>query len=582
MLFDFFQKKQSFIKIIIIYSLLLNIVFNWHVLNFIDHFFEQSPSHSEYFEYYYLFSIFFFLYACSTLIFSIFGLRYLLKPIIIILFLGASLNLYFYKNFGTIITREILLTFWDSFAEFNIKEIYELLTFKMFFYILIFGFLPILPILFIQIEYHSLQRELFFRFLLSLKTILILIFLILFEYKNIVLTTRTLRDLNFNNLFIPHYAISTTFEIVKKTIKGKGKYIVLDPKPSLINPDQEILGIIVVGETARSQNHSLNGYNKKTNPLLEKENIYNYKNAYSCGTLTNYSVPCMFYLGDYKNFTIDKATQQSNVLEILNLANIDVIWVENNSSCKNVCNQPGILFVDTAHQWPDLTGREELNKHKIFKQKRSNKSIRLEGLFDEELFDYVNFIIEEKNKKSASEFFKKIKNQFNNKHKFEKNLLIVLHIMGSHGPAYHRRYPNEFEKFTPNCKSNQPQECSKEELTNSYDNTILYTDYVLKGLLDILKKQNKNSFLLYASDHGESLGENGIYLHGLPRAIAPKEQIHIPLFFWLSEEYKKNYSFNVLDSNKEISHEYFPHTILELMRINSKTLNKDKSLITIK
>ncbi|NCU55982.1 MAG: phosphoethanolamine transferase, partial [Candidatus Fonsibacter ubiquis] len=219
-----------------------------------------------------------------------------------------------------------------------------------------------------------------------------------------------------------------------------------------------MVGIVVVGETARADHFSLNGYSRKTNPKLEKQNLSNFNNAYSCGTLTKTSVPCMFYVGDYASFDVAKANQRANLLDIITASGVAVTWFNNNSGCKHVCDQVKTI---------DLT--------KIYSEEQ----------YDEQLIIELDKILD------------------NNK---SKKTLLVLHSMGSHGPKYYKRYPKEFDKFQPSCKNNNPQECSKEELINAYDNTILYTDHFLDLLINKLKKQNKKSFLIYASDHGESLG----------------------------------------------------------------------------
>lgn len=118
--------------------------------------------------------------------------------------------------------------------------------------------------------------------------------------------------------------------------------------------------------------------------------------------------------------------------------------------------------------------------------------------------------------------------------------MIVLHTIGSHGPTYYNRYPPQFRKFTPTCDTNEIQTCTKEQLVNTYDNTLVYVDYIVDKAINLLKEhQDKfTTSLVYLSDHGESLGENGIYLHGLPYAIAPDSQKQVPMLLWLSEDYQ--------------------------------------------
>ena len=390
------------------------------------------------------------------------------------------------------------------------------------------GIVPSIPLYFFEVSYPSFVKEMFARIFSIFLMIIIVIGLVATNYKDIILTERVIKK--YNRETIPHYFLTQSFKVLKKRFLAENyTYQVLDEKPTT-NLTEEVLGIVVVGETARADHFSLNGYQRKTNPLLEQQDLINYKNAKSCGTLTKTSVPCMFYLDNYDLFSEKRAKYQSNALDIASAAGVDVHWLENNSSCKYVCQKIKTTILN------------------------SNNTETYDELLIEETVKFINNL---KNKKG----------------------LIVLHMMGSHGPKYYKRYPGQFEKFVPGCKVNTPQDCSREELINAYDNTILYTDYILNSLIEILKKENLKSFLIYASDHGESLGENGLYLHGVPMKFAPKEQTHIPLFIWLSENYKKSKKLIYVNTNENVSHENFSHTILELMNIKSKVLKKEKSLI---
>jgi len=157
-----------------------------------------------------------------------------------------------------------------------------------------------------------------------------------------------------------------------------------------------------------------------------------------------------------------------------------------------------------------------------------------------------------------------------------------LHQMGNHGPAYYKRYPKEFETFTPVYKTNQLEDCSKISLNNTYDNIILYTDYFLNEAISLLKNNDKNfqTSLLYVSDHGESLGENGLYLHGLPNFIAPDNQRHVPAFVWFGEQFDSvNISVLRQNSTKKYTHDYIFHTLLGLMNVNTAIYNQKLDLM---
>jgi lipid A ethanolaminephosphotransferase len=296
---------------------------------------------------------------------------------------------------------------------------------------------------------------------------------------------------------------------------------------------------MVVGEAARADHFSLNGYSKDTNPKLKQEpKLVNFTDVTSCGTSTAVSVPCMFsFLGDNGSNT-EKARSQENVLDVLNRAGVNVLWRDNNSDSKGVANRVAYENFRTSETNTVCEGDE----------------CRDEGM----LKDLQAYIDGHKN----------------------GDILIVLHQMGNHGPAYYKRYPKSYEKFAPTCNTNQLEQCSKEELSNAYDNAILYTDDFLDKVIKFLK-QNDNKFetaMLYASDHGESLGENGVYLHGLPKLIAPDAQTHVGMMIWMGEKTQKRVSLDTLKQqcNNSYSHANLPHTLLGFY--NAKTNIYDKKL----
>ncbi|MCL2644732.1 MAG: sulfatase-like hydrolase/transferase, partial [Betaproteobacteria bacterium] len=158
-----------------------------------------------------------------------------------------------------------------------------------------------------------------------------------------------------------------------------------------------------------------------------------------------------------------------------------------------------------------------------------------------------------------------------NKH--DKNEMIVLHTMGSHGPSYYQRYPKAFRQFTPTCDTSDIHRCSRDEIVNTYDNTILYTDYFLSSIIDFAKRfPDKEISILYVSDHGESLGENGVYLHGLPYAFAPQEQKQVPFFLWFSDAAQQRVNNACLENkaaNEAVSHDHIFHSILGFLNIKT-------------
>ena len=271
-------------------------------------------------------------------------------------------------------------------------------------------------------------------------------------------------------------------------------------KPQMRDGPRKNLTILVLGETSRAQNFSLGGYERETNPRLKQDDVIYFANTTSCGTATAVSVPCMFSNMPRAHYDEELAHHQEGVLDILQRAGIRVLWNDNDGGCKGACDRVPHQNVTDLN----LTGK----------------------CIDGECYDEV--------------LFHNLESYIDN---LQQDGIIVLHTIGSHGPTYYNRYPAEFKKFTPTCDTNEIQSCTQQQLTNTYDNTILYIDYIVDKAIKLLQsKQDKfTTSLVYLSDHGESLGENGVYLHGLPWSIAPETQKHVPMLLWLSEDYQQRY-----------------------------------------
>ena len=305
------------------------------------------------------------------------------------------------------------------------------------------------------------------------------------------------------------------------------------------DPHRELV-VLVVGETARADHFSLNGYGRETNPRLAGEDVVSFGNVSSCGTSTAISVPCMFSFSERKRFDREQSEMHENVLDVLRRAGVQILWRDNNSGSKGVADR--VEFQDFRKPENNPICDAECRDEGM-----------LEGL-DEWLASHA-----------------------------DKDLLIVLHQMGSHGPAYYKRYPPAFEKFKPVCASNQLDQCSREEVVNAYDNTILYTDYFLSRVIDWLKTKSPRyeSSMLYFSDHGESLGESGVYLHGFPYALAPTAQTSVPAILWSARE-NTDIDLNAVHAarNQELSHDNMFHTLLGIFEIRREIYQPDKDLLT--
>ncbi|MFM2435692.1 MAG: hypothetical protein RL063_1673 [Pseudomonadota bacterium] len=487
--------------------------------------------------------------AILTCIFSVifhsFSAKFLLKPVLIfILFIAAGVG-YFQTKYGVIIDRSMI----QNVVETDYKEASELISFSLLFYLALYGLLPALVVGLVTVRYRPFVKESLIRVLSLFGAAFLAGLLIWANYKNFVLIGREHRELRmFVNPTAPLYE-AYIFAKTKyyKVVEGPVQTIGLDGHQSTqylqarkIDGKKTIV-VLVVGETARAKNFALNGYVRETNPELSKDDVVSFNNTYSCGTSTAESVPCIFSNFDRVDYSSSDAGQYENLLDVLLHSGVHVLWRDNNSGCKGVCKR--VSYEDVSNlSIPALCNTSEC--------------------FDEILLHQLQERIQQNN----------------------ADIFVVLHQKGSHGPAYFKRYPEAFRRFTPECTDSAPQNCQKETLLNAYDNSILYTDHFLHQTIQFLKSMSDqyNAVFLYVSDHGESLGENGLYLHGLPYALSPDEQRHIPMITWISSGYSASFGLDQQclkrHAGQAYSHDNIFHSMLGLFGVETKQYKKDHDI----
>jgi len=475
---------------------------------------------------------------CALILFLlIFSFRSLLKPALVFFLLVSAVSAYFMDTYKVMIDSGMI----ENVLATDRAEAVDLLSARLFIYLLLLWLLPSVVLGMTRIRQESAGGALLSRLKLAFVTMLLMTALVLISsafYASFVREHKAIRY--YMNPLAPVYAAYKAGKTLLAVDDAPLEVLGADAHTPGVDSDRELV-IMVVGETARADRFSLNGYERQTNPQLEKESVVSFSQVDSCGTSTEVSVPCMFSVYGRLSFDGHDGHPTENVLDVLGHAGVNLLWRDNNSNSKGVADRIRNEDYRTPESNPDC-----------------DVECRDDGMLAG-LQDYVD------SQESG-------------------DILIILHQMGSHGPAYYKRYPPEFRKFVPDCESNQLQDCSEAEISNAYDNTILYTDYFLAQVIDFLR-DNDDRFetaMLYASDHGESLGESGVYLHGLPYWIAPDEQTHVPVILWFG----KNFDDVGLEAlrqmrSESLSHDNIFHTLLGFFEISSGIYDGRKDLLQI-
>lgn len=446
------------------------------------------------------------------------------KPVAAFLVIGAAVASYFMDAFGTIIDKDMIV----NAATTTHTEAKHLITPDFAFHVLFYGILPVALLFWVKRKKTRFWRDVAINIPLILVMLVGAGALIFSDYAAFSSAFRERKDLVFAlNPIGPSYAI---VKYVKQA-QGEANIVVqpigedAHPGPFLAGADKPVFLVLVVGETLRAQNVGLNGYERQTTPELAGINPLYFPNTTSCGTATAVSMPCMFSMYGREDYSDLRGLDHENLLDVLHRAGFDIEWWDNNTGDKKIAARfPSSILTHSAD--PAYCDADECN----------------DGIFLDRL------------KKRMEDA--------------RQNTVLVMHQIGSHGPAYFKRYPPEFEEYKPACQSAQFSDCTGDEIRNAYDNTVLYTDHILAEFIRLQEAQSDHLLtgLVFASDHGESLGEDGLYLHGAPYFIAPDTQTHVPFLAWFSPEFRKELGLDEAclrgKAGVPASHDNFFHSVL--------------------
>ncbi|MBV7388115.1 phosphoethanolamine--lipid A transferase [Pasteurellaceae bacterium TAE3-ERU1] len=442
--------------------------------------------------------------------------------------------LFYHVYFGTDMLENILQT---DYAESS-----RMLTSGYVAWVLAFGVLPAVVYCAVKVRYRTWYKELGVRALVVVLCLGVVGGIAKFFYQDYASFVRNHHQLP--KLLVPSNFITAGVNEIKRQQRKNRTYTQLGLDATRTPSNQRRVIVLVVGETTRAANWGLNGYARQTTPeLAAMGDVVNFTQVSSCGTATAVSVPCMFSNLERAGYDNVTAVTQDNLVDIVQRAGVRVLWVDNDGGCKAVCNHVSYRSVTDENDPRYCKDGECLDA-------------ALTAHFEQDV--------------SAEP---------------QKDLLLVLHTIGNHGPTYYERYPQEFAHYSPVCETKDIAQCTPAQLVNTYDNGVHYIDHFLAEVIGKLKHlPNTQTALYYLSDHGESLGENGMYLHGAPYAIAPSEQTHVPQIFWASSALlnAQQIDAHCLAENahtQAYSQDNLFHTVLGLWDIHTQEYKKAQDIL---
>ena len=486
--------------------------------------------------------------AAHVALLSLLAWRWTLKPVLALFLLAAAGGAYFMLSYGVVIDRTMMVNVLLT----DTREARELLSWRLLGALLLLGVLPLALLWRTPLRWATPLRQAGHNAILLVAACALLAGAGVLFFQDLSATMRNHTQLRYLiNPLNSFYAIAI---MGRKPIQRSG--VAVAPLgedahlPALAAGARPPLVIMVLGETARADHLGLNGYARDTTPRLAQENVVSLRNVWSCGTNTAASVPCMFSNLGREAFE-NRQTNTEGLVDVLQRAGLAVLWLDNQAGgCKGVCDRvPKVDYRALQAAAPELCQGDEC--------------------FDEVMLRGLD----ERIARLPAE-------------RRARGVVVFMHQMGSHGPAYYLRSPARFKRFTPECTTNALQQCAREQVVNAYDNTMAYTDHFLASTIDWLKTRQAQwaPALVYVSDHGESLGENNLYLHGLPYRFAPDVQKHVPWIFWLSPTFEQQsgvkLDFLARQQGEKLSHDHYFHSTLGLLGVQTQVHDPARDVFT--
>lgn len=485
--------------------------------------------------------LFAFMVAIHFLLLSLLLTRWSYRPLLGLLSIATAFAVYFMDKYGIYLDPGMMRNTLHS----DFQEARELFAWDMAPYLIFHAALPILFLSRVSLARFPLRKSAWRRGLAILLAMVILTVSLALIFKEFSALMRTHKELRYQitpvNLA---YSLARIISSDAQAVTRARIPVGVDARlaESWQQHQRPALLVIVVGETARAANWGLSGYARQTTPQLAGLDVVNFADVTSCGTNTEVSVPCMFSVGGRREYDEERIRGSESLLHVLDHAKVGVLWKDNQSGCKGVCDGLPQLRTDAAATTELCAGSH---------------------CFDAALLDGLDRMV-------AGQ---------------QGSQVLVLHTLGNHGPAYHQRYPDRFRRFTPTCDTADLGQCSTGQIVNSYDNALLYTDHVLAQTIEFLKRHaaSHDTAMLYVSDHGESLGENNLFLHGMPYAIAPDVQRKVPMVMWLSPAYAANFAVDSAclktRARRPASHDNLFHTVLGMLDIRTSAYDPALDLL---
>lgn len=460
------------------------------------------------------------------------GNRYSFKPLAALLILSTALAGHFISHLGVFLDPSML----RNVLRTDPKEAGELMGLALATHLLLHAGLPLAVLWRLRVVRRPWARALLVRVLALLLAAAAMVAAALTVFQPLASLMRSQKELRY--LITPANYLWSLGVVLAGDAQGAVRPRSVLGQDARLGPGwaartRPVVLVLVVGETARAANWGLSGYARQTTPTLAQvEDLINMAQVASCGTNTETSLPCMFAPVGRRDYDESRIRSSESLLHLLARAGVAVNWVDNQSGCKGVCE--GL---------PSTTVLQ-MNPPGLCKDGRCLDEGLLHGL--EQRLDSARGV-----------------------------QVLVLHQLGNHGPAYFRRHPPEFARFQPACENDDLRRCSVEQIVNAYDNALLYTDHVLGRLLDELRSRadRVDSAMIYVSDHGESLGESNLFLHGMPYAIAPDVQKKVPMVMWFSPGFMRSLGLDrqclLRQAQRPAAHDHLFHTLLGLLEVRT-------------